>query len=57
MGKPSLELLRHPGLACIYVRLSRDDDIDGESYSISNQKKLLTKMAKEYGYKHIKIFC
>lgn len=57
MGKPSLELLRHPGLACIYVRLSRDDDIDGESYSISNQKKLLTKMAKEYGYKNIKVFC
>ena len=33
--------------AFIYVRLSRDDELEGESYSISNQKKLLTKVAKE----------
>ena len=31
--------------AFIYPRLSRDDNLEGESYSISNQKKLLTKMA------------
>ena len=36
--------------AAIYLRLSREDDRDGESYSISNQKKLLTKAAKEKGY-------
>ena len=35
--------------AFIYVRLSRDDNLDGDSYSISNQKKLLTKVAKEKG--------
>ena len=28
--------------AFIYPRLSRDDNLEGESYSISNQKKLLT---------------
>lgn len=40
--------------AAVYVRLSRDDNLDGESYSISNQKKLLLKAAKEKGYsKHI----
>ena len=33
--------------AAIYVRLSRDDNLEGESYSIGNQKKLLTKIAKE----------
>ena len=33
--------------AFLYVRLSRDDELEGESYSISNQKKLLTKVAKE----------
>ena len=35
--------------AAIYVRLSRDDNLEGESYSIGNQKKLLTKVTKEKG--------
>ena len=43
--------------AFIYVRLSRDDNLDGDSYSISNQKKLLTKVAKEKGYTNIVVFC
>jgi DNA invertase Pin-like site-specific DNA recombinase len=30
--------------------LSRDDNLEGESYSIGNQKKLLTKAAKDKGY-------
>ncbi|TQI67334.1 recombinase family protein [Clostridium sp. KNHs216] len=36
--------------AFLYERLSRDDNLEGESYSISNQKKLLIKVAKEKGY-------
>lgn len=32
--------------AFLYERLSRDDNLEGESYSIGNQKKLLTKVAK-----------
>ena len=43
--------------AFIYVRLSRDDEQEGESYSISNQKKLLTKVAKDKGYTNIVVFC
>lgn len=43
--------------AAIYVRLSRDDNLEGESYSIGNQKKLLTKVAKEKGYTNLLIFC
>ena len=43
--------------AAIYVRLSRDDNLEGESYSISNQKKLLTKLAKEKGYTNLLTFC
>ncbi len=39
--------------AFLYERLSRDDNLEGESYSISNQKKLLTKAAKERGYTHL----
>lgn len=36
--------------AALYVRLSRDDNLDGESYSIQNQKKLLMKAAKDKNY-------
>jgi DNA invertase Pin-like site-specific DNA recombinase len=42
--------------AFIYPRLSRDDNLDGESYSIGNQKKLLTKAAKDMGYTNIVCF-
>lgn len=42
--------------AFIYPRLSRDDNLEGESYSIGNQKKLLTKAAKEMGYTNIVTF-
>ena len=38
------------GTAALYCRLSRDDNMDNESNSISNQKKLLQKVAKEKGY-------
>ena len=36
--------------AFLYERLSRDDNLEGDSYSVANQKKLLTKVAKELGY-------
>ena len=39
--------------AALYVRLSRDDNLEGDSYSIGNQKKLLTKIAKEKGIKTV----
>ena len=42
--------------AFIYLRLSRDDNLEGESYSIGNQKKLLTKAAKDLGYTNIVAF-
>lgn len=42
--------------AFIYLRLSRDDNLEGESYSIGNQKKLLTKTAKDLGYSNIVTF-
>ena len=42
--------------AFLYVRLSRDDNLDGESYSIQNQKKLLTKAAKDKGYTNLVTF-
>ncbi len=39
--------------AFLYERLSRDDNLDGDSYSIQNQKKLLVKVAKEKGFTNL----
>ena len=39
--------------AFLYERLSRDDNLEGDSYSIQNQKKLLTKVAKEKDYTNL----
>ena len=39
--------------AFLNERLSRDDNLEGESYSIGNQKKLLAKVAKEKGYTNL----
>ena len=36
-------------MTALYERLSRDDELNGESNSISNQKKLLEQYAKEHG--------
>lgn len=43
-------------IAFIYVRISREDDLEAESYSIQNQIKLLTQLAQEYGYTILIIF-
>ena len=48
---------RKENTAALYVRLSRDDNLKGDSYSIANQKKLLTKVAKEKGYTNLLTFC
>ena len=44
------------GTAALYCRLSRDDNMDNESNSISNQKKILQKAAKDKGYTDIIFF-
>ena len=41
------------GTAALYCLLSRDDNMDSESNSIQNQKKLLAKVAKEKGYTNL----
>ena len=37
-------------ITALYERLSRDDDVEGESNSIQNQKKLLEEYAKQHGF-------
>ena len=39
--------------AFLYERISRDDNLEGDSYSVINQKKLLTKVAKEKGFTNL----
>ncbi len=36
-------------ITALYERLSRDDDLTGDSNSIINQKKLLEDYAREHG--------
>ena len=43
-------------ITALYERLSRDDDLNGESNSIINQKKYLEDYAKRNGFKNIKHF-
>lgn len=38
------------GLTALYVRLSNDDKLEGESNSIANQKRILERYCKEHGY-------
>ena len=37
-------------ITALYERLSRDDDVEGESNSIQNQKKLLEDYAQQHGF-------
>ena len=41
---------KNHGITALYPRLSRDDDIQGDSNSIVNQKKLLSKYAKDHHF-------
>lgn len=41
------------GITALYCRLSRDDGADGDSNSVANQKRMLSKYAKENGEKSI----
>lgn len=43
-------------ITALYCRLSRDDGAEGESNSISNQKKLLQKYAKENGFENTRFY-
>ena len=44
------------GITALYCRLSRDDGADGDSNSVSNQKRLLTQKAKEMGLGNTKFY-
>lgn len=43
-------------ITALYCRLSRDDELQGESNSITNQKSIIRKYAKEHGFQNTKFF-
>lgn len=43
-------------ITAIYCRLSRDDELAGDSNSIVNQKAILKRYAKEQNFKNIQFF-
>ena len=43
-------------ITAIYCRLSRDDELAGESNSITNQKAQLTRYAHDQGFRNIEYF-
>ncbi len=44
---------KRTGQTALYERLSRDDEMQGESNSITNQKQLLESYAKRNGFVNI----
>lgn len=49
MGKKNQQLI-----TALYERLSHDDDLQGESNSISNQKRVLEDFARQQGFTNIR---
>lgn len=43
-------------ITALYCRLSRDDDTDGESNSITHQKEMLLRYAEQNGFKNTQFF-
>lgn len=44
------------GITALYCRLSRDDGVEGDSNSVTNQKKLLKRFAKENGLSNTRYY-
>lgn len=43
-------------ITALYCRLSRDDELQGDSNSIINQKKILQKYALDHGLKNVRFY-
>ena len=51
-----MKQLESDKITALYCRLSRDDELAGESNSITNQKSILSKYAKENNFQNIQVF-
>lgn len=48
-------MLDQQKITILYCRLSNEDQLDGESNSIQNQRDILTRYAKTHGYTNLKV--
>lgn len=55
-GQPSIGLDNDNKITALYCRLSRDDELQGDSNSIINQKNILKKYADDNGFKNTEFF-
>ena len=51
-----MKQLESDKITALYCRLSRDDELSGESNSITNQKSILSKYAKDNNFQNVKFF-
>ena len=51
-----MEKLNNQKITALYCRLSRDDELQGDSNSITNQKAILQKYAEDNGFTNIEFF-
>lgn len=55
-NRQSFSTIATDRITALYCRLSRDDELQGESNSIVNQKAILKKYADENGFRNIEFF-
>ena len=48
--------MKNPTITALYERLSRDDELQGESNSITNQRAILLKYAQDHGFRNTQFF-
>ena len=51
-----MKLKQQENITAIYCRLSKDDEYQGDSMSIQNQRAMLTQYAKDKGLTNLKIY-
>ena len=55
-NRQSFSTIANDRITALYCRLSRDDELQGESNSIVNQKAILKKYADDNGFRNIEFF-
>jgi DNA invertase Pin-like site-specific DNA recombinase len=56
MNRQSQTAVKNDLITALYCRLSRDDELQGDSNSIKNQKAILQKYATDNGFGNIQFF-
>lgn len=56
VGKEFILNRQSERITALYCRLSRDDELQGESNSITNQKSIVSKYATDNGFQNVKFF-